>query len=266
MRILITSFFIFQIFLANAQKVKTSYINEQALKAEIFIGADTFENLYYVIDNTLFKKTKQKTYNYRNTQFGEISSVDIANPLKVLVFYQDFNTIVILDNRLNELTDAINFGIESFSKNIANVTIASNNNLWLYSLDDNVLSLWNYETKQTLFNTQPLSFFENDFEATSQISTYEYCWLVSNKSVLQFNEFGSFINSFEIQQPIKKIIPFLEGYIYLTEKKLFYNDGIGSNEVIMSIYKHSLDNFTITKNNLYFFDANVLHKYILLKK
>ena len=36
-------------------------------------------------------------------QLGEISSIDAFNALKTTVFYRDFNTVIILDNRLSEI-------------------------------------------------------------------------------------------------------------------------------------------------------------------
>jgi len=182
------------------------------------------------------------------------------------LFYRDFNVIVILDNRLHELTDRINFSIEAFAKNVALVSVSSNNNIWLYSLDDNILSLWNYETKKTIFNTQPLSFYQKYFEATKQISTYEYCWLISKNDVLLFNEYGSFIWSIK-SNSVEKIQPYRNGYLYLNTAKIYYSDGNSAiQEVLIGNPTHKIENFMAIKNNFYFFDTNVLYKYTVLKK
>lgn len=258
--------FFFNLLFLQSQTLETKLDTQFSLKADAFIGVDTFENYYYIIGNTLYKKTIHKTYSYNNTSLGTIKTVDISNPLKVIVFYQDFNTVVILDNRLNELTDTINFSIESFAKNVASVSLSSNNNLWIYSLDDNILSLWNYETKKMVLNTQPLSFYSENFEATAQISTYEHCWLASTNTVLQFNEYGSFVESYE-DKNIEKLVPYGNGYFYITNNKIYYIDKNSSpKEVLIDAKKHKLGNFMAVKSNLYFFDANTLYKYRVLKK
>ena len=266
MRVLLVFISCFQLFFAQAQEIETTLVKKIGLKADRFIGVDSFENYYYIRGSTLYKKSPLKTYSYNNTQLGDIATVDLSNPLKIILFYRDFNVMVILDNRLNELTDSINFSIESFTKNVAFVSVSSNNNIWLYSLDDNILSLWNYETKKTIFNTQPLSFYKKGFEANKQISTYEYCWLVSDAEVLQFNEYGSFISSIK-SSTMEKVQSYLDGYIYLETKKIYYRDGTGTiNEVLIDNLDHKITSFMAIKNNLYFFDANVLYKYTLLKK
>ena len=266
MRFLLVFICCFQLFFVQAQEIETAFVKKIALKADRFIGVDSFENYYYIIGSTFYKKTSTNTYSYNNTRLGEIATVDLSNPLKIILFYRDFNVMVILDNRLNELTDSINFSIESFTKNVAFVSVSSNNNIWLYSLDDNILSLWNYETKKTIFNTEPLSFYSKGFEADKQISSYEFCWLVSDAEILQFNEYGSFITSIK-SATIEKIQSYLDGYLYLDTNEIYYREDTGTiSEVLIDNLDHKITNFMAIKNNLYFFDANVLYKYTLLKK
>ncbi len=265
MRILLLFILLIEVCNVQSQNIDTKLLETISLKADRFIGVDTFENYYYVIGTTLYKKTANKTYVYNNTVLGSIHTVDLSNPLKLVLFYRDFNTVVILDNRLNELTDSINFSIETFSKNVASVSLSSSNNLWLYSLDDNILSLWNYENKKIIFNTQPLSFYEENFEASRQLSTYQYCWLFSSEALLKFNEYGSFVEAQNLPN-VDNFMPHLNGYFYVKNAKFYYHENNESNQVLIDGAKHQLDNFTLTKNNLYFFDTNVLYKYRVLKK
>ncbi len=256
----------FQCFFVQAQGFDTTFEKQISLKADRFIGLDAFENYYYTIGSILYKKTPTKTYSYNNIKFGEITSVDLSNPLKIVLFYRDFNVMVLLDNRLNELSDSINFSLESFAKNVAFVSVSSNNNVWLYSLDDNILSLWNYETKKTVFDTRPVSLYQKDFEATLQVSNYKYCWLVSEKGILVFNEYGSHLKTLKTNVAMH-IRPYQDGYLYGDGKRIYYRtDSSSIEEVLIENPTHKIDNFTIVKNNLYFFDSNVVYKYTVLKK
>jgi hypothetical protein len=254
----------FKLCFVHSQTIETNFVDSVLLKADNFIGIDAFENYYYTIGTTFYKKTKSKAYSYTNTQLGTISSIDITNPLKIVLFYSDFNTIVLLDNRLNELSNNINLSTESFAKNVTFASISSNNNFWLYSLDDNILSLWNYETRQAVFDTQPLSYYQKDFEANIQISTYEYCWLISNTHVLKFNEYGSYIDTFK-EIGIERLVPYNQGILYLKNDKIYFANA-SLREPLTDNKKHKLDNFFVAKDNLYFFDTNVLYKYTLFKK
>lgn len=231
-----------------------------SLKADAFIGVDDFENYYYTKGNTLYKKTPRHTYSYTNTRLGNITSVAITNPLKILVFYRDFNSLIILDNRLNELSDIINLSDDSYGKNAVFATISSNNNLWLYSLDDNILTLWNYETRKPVFNSQPLQFYQNDFEAIAQTSTYENCWMVSSKHILIFNEYGSFIKDIDLQK-VLALQPYKNGFLYINGNEIYFHESDTVKKLSGLSPKHLSTNFFVNKNNLYFFGSNTLYRY-----
>ncbi len=266
MRFLLFIFFLIQINISLSQEtITTQLIDSISLNADVFVGVDDFENYYYTKGNTFYKKTNETVYSYTNTQLGEIASVDITNPLKILLFYRDFTTIVLLDNRLNELTDIINFSRERFTKNITFAAISSNNNLWLYSIDDNVLSLWNYETKKTVFDSQPLSFYNFNFEANNLISDYENCWVYSNKEIIKFNEFGSYLAT--ISLPKFSNIRLLENsFTYFEGDDLFVFKNNASIKFEFVNNKHLSTNYFVNKNNLYFFKDGAIYKYSILKK
>jgi len=139
----------------KAQDLKTSLIKSYPLKADVFYGADSFENTYYSINNVLYKATPKKTYEYNNLALGAISSVSIYNPLELVVFYRDFNSLVILDNTLNEIQK-----IAFLDKNISLVAKADKNRLWLYNVDVQQLELYDYKTKTVLSKSQPQSLLD----------------------------------------------------------------------------------------------------------
>ena len=255
-------FILFQLFFVYGQEINTSFIKDYSLNADKFIGVDDFDNTFYIQNNILYKNTSQGTYTYANTQLGEISSVDITNPLKILVFFRDFNTVLLLDNRLNELTKPINFTTESFSKNIAFASMSSGNNLWLYSFDDNILQLWNHQTRKINFTSQPLTFF-NGFEPIKQLSTYESCRLIGKSLMLKFNEYGTFIESYDINN--STIALFKEGYIILNENTLIYHDSFNKTRLININQEVFIKSFYINTNHIYIFDGTKIFIFKLSK-
>lgn len=247
--------------LSFTQNVK--FLDSIPLKADTFIDIDEFENFYFTIGNTLYKKGKEKTHSYTNTQLGTISSVDSTNPFKILVFYKGFNSIILLDNQLNELTNTINLTTEDFSKNVTFTGIASNNNLWLFSKDDNTLSLWNYKTKTTVFESEPMPFYSKNFEAISLKSNYKSCYIFSENRCIQFNEFGSFIKKFKV--PSKNIYINQKGFFHLKNNELFYSENNISTKINGFLSRHNTKKLIVKGNYLYFFDSNTLYKYEVLK-
>nr|WP_152556284.1 hypothetical protein [Nonlabens ulvanivorans] len=68
--------------------------NSISLSCDSFYGVDDFESIYYSTDNVLYKKSESKRLEFFDIQLGDITSVDIINPLKILVFYRDTQTLV----------------------------------------------------------------------------------------------------------------------------------------------------------------------------
>jgi hypothetical protein len=69
-------------------------------------SVDNLGNVYLVYQNGQLKKLRPNGDSlavFNNVRrFGKLYSVDVSNPLKVLLYFKDFNTIVILDRFLNE--------------------------------------------------------------------------------------------------------------------------------------------------------------------
>lgn len=258
-------FLFFQLLFANAQEIQIEFLKDFPLNADEFIGVDNFENYYYIKNNTLYKKTSQQTFTYTNTQLGKITSVDITNSLKILLFYKNFNTVLFLDNRLNELTTSINFTSESFSQQITFVNISSNNNLWLYSLDNNVLQLWNHQTKKVQFTSQPLSSYSDNFKVIQQLSSYKNCWLIGEDAILKFNEYGVFLEASTVDN-YTHLKPFQKGYIYLKDTKLYYQKSLTDFQQIHTEIEGFIKSYSINTNHIYIFDGTKIFVFKILKK
>ena len=56
-----------------AQDLEAKLVNTFDLDADYFVGIDDLENIYFVKNNTLFKKRKTETLNYTNVSLGKIS-------------------------------------------------------------------------------------------------------------------------------------------------------------------------------------------------
>ncbi len=64
---------------------------------------DNLQNVYVFHGSSIRKYSPQgkMLYNYSDKSFGAITSVDVNDPLKMLVFYKDFPKVVLLDNTLS---------------------------------------------------------------------------------------------------------------------------------------------------------------------
>ncbi len=102
---------------------------------------DNLDNVYILTSTDQLKKynssgDSQAVYN-NVRRFGKIYSIDVSNPLKVLLYYKDFSSIVVLDRLL-----ATRSTIDLRRKNILQVTAIGqsyDNNIWVFDSFDNKL-------------------------------------------------------------------------------------------------------------------------------
>lgn len=225
------------------------------LDADTFIGVDNLEHVYFIKNNVLFKKSDSKTLSYTNLHLGEITQVDITNPLKIVVFYKNFNSVIVLDDALNELSNSINFN-SVLLKNISFVGTSSNSNLWLFTEDENSLILFNYFTQKIILTKQ----LDQDFTFLTAFSNYHYLWLISNSKILTYNAYGSFIKQYNIKN-IEKATIYKNGIIYKTGNNLYHLINDNNPKLIATNKDLSIKDFYINNNLLYFFDGNVIYSH-----
>lgn len=117
-------------------------LNRQVVDAQCF-DIDKLGNFYFVNDNVL-KKTDSKLEfgeSYDVYSLGDISLIDVSNPLKILLFYKDFNAILFVDNNLSELTDPILLDDTEYYS-VDAVATNQYGGFWIYnSLDASVIGL-----------------------------------------------------------------------------------------------------------------------------
>lgn len=155
----------------NAQPLTA--LPDLPLTADAFLGFDNHGFIYFEVNNTLVKSKGNNSLDYKNFGLGRISRVDILNPLAIVVLYADFNTVVLLDNQLNE-TSQINFSDYKDPIVVGATGNASRNKLWIFNELTREIGLYDYLRKEYAVLTQPLLgkiiYYETDFNNFSWIN------------------------------------------------------------------------------------------------
>jgi hypothetical protein len=177
MKKLLFIFFFFIVFIKNAssQDIIPMALDSVSIKADKFFGFDGYKNYYFIKDNVVIKKSSTGTMQFQDLSLGEVTKVDILNPLKIIVFYENFNTIVVLDNQMNEV-DRINLSERSRSIVITAVGVADQDKLWLFNSVDQKLALYDLKSKfyQEIgvpINGQ-INYYQTDYNYFQWISNY----------------------------------------------------------------------------------------------
>lgn len=240
-----------------SQEIESRLLATYPFELERFIGVDNFDNFYGINKDVFYKIEEGKTQEFQALQLGEISSADIINPLKITLFYKNTNTVVILDNNLNEIK-RINFSQLPKFKNLGFATTAKDRSLWIYNLDLQRIELFDYNRNKTSSHTQPL-----DKEILRQKSNFNFCWVLGEKQLKKYNSYGSLVTKIENQKFIN-ITEDNENLLVL--KNDFSLALLVKNQkkfIPLSISKIGIKDFYLQNEFLYIYSKEKIYQYQL---
>src|SRR5512139_994998 len=118
----------------NAQ-TDTSFKLIKRIKGDIVaFAADNLDNLYLLNSTDQLKKINEKGDSvaiFNNIRkYGKVAQIDVSNPLRVLLYYKDFSTVVVLDRLLN-IRSTIDFRKQDIFQ-VQAVCLSYDNGIWLY--------------------------------------------------------------------------------------------------------------------------------------
>lgn len=124
-----------------------NHIETLKLAIDDFIGYDQYGSSYYIKNNVLVKSSENSKLEYNNLTKGRISHVDITNPLMIVIFYADFNSVVFLDNQLNVIRE-IEFSKVRDQLLVGGGGLAEQNKLWLFDSQMQQILLYDFAGNQ----------------------------------------------------------------------------------------------------------------------
>ena len=118
---------------SKSQNKPESLLSDYDINANIKIAEiDNLGRIYVVTDKNIlinYRPDFKEMYRHANTKSGAISSIDVSNPLKITVFYDNFNKIKIFDNTLTQITEM------NLSEKFSDITACASSNdgtYWVY--------------------------------------------------------------------------------------------------------------------------------------
>jgi len=212
---------------------------------------------YYRIDFderiSKYDASNQLAHFYSNRYFGEISSLDVSDPLKIMVFYKDQQQIVVLDNTMSEiakldLSKLDDMYIEVIAKSL-------DGNIWLFDSNKGILFKTNDNLKVKLEGF-PLS-----QEGINGFSPQQI--IVNNQSLL-INDQTMGILVFDNYTNYKQMLPIKNGSILYWKKLWFYY--LRDNNIFkydMDLFEEKLVySFDINKNKNWYFGIKTNYLYL----
>lgn len=164
------------------------------------VAVDNLLNVYSLTDTEIKKYNRQDTLftRFSELNYGEIYSADFSNPMRITVFYRDFNKLIILDNTLNYLRNPIDL-IEDGYNQIHAVCSSYDGGIWMYSRENFTLNRYtiNFQKDRTVPNLNTI--IDPELEVVSMLEKDNKLYLLADNGTLYiFDIFGAYIKSLPI--------------------------------------------------------------------
>jgi hypothetical protein len=240
----------------QTEKIDAVKMESIDIQVDVFIGLDGLGSSYFIKDNIFLKRKNNQTFEYKNLSLGKISKVDIQNPLKIVLFYENFNTVILLDNQLNEI-QKIAF-LENEDTVIAVASgMASQNRLWIYDMITQKIGLFDYSNNTFLPVTASfegnLKYYESDFN--------RFQWIDTNLNWNSCDIFGKIttqgkVNDFDQIQVVSE-----QTVIFSKDQKLFLQDLKKNSITPITTVENSFKNFCYKDQILSIFTESGITNY-----
>lgn len=248
--------FLFSMTLFSQERVTTESLSTIPFEADQLTHIDNFGTLFYTVGSTFYKKEPDQNYDYSNVQLGTITSANAFNPLKINLFYKNFNTVVILDNRLSEIYK-IDFNRIQPYKNLTHISTGSDNTIWIFNQDQQQLELFDYKANKTRATTMPV-----DSEVLALTSNYNYSWLLTKEFLYTFNYFGSTISKIK-NDGFSHIAEDNGNLIIQKDQRLYFLAKETTQLIPLHLPEMLIKQFLVTNESLYIYSDETLHQFQL---
>jgi hypothetical protein len=238
--------------------LSANHIEDVVITLDDFIGYDQYGSFYYIANNVFVKQTADTKIEYSNVEKGRIARADVTNPLMIVLLYADFNTVVLLDNQLNEITE-INFSDTEQQIVVQAVGLAEQNRLWIYDSVTQSIFLFDYARSNFRSLATPLSSGIGYYETTLT----DFKWIDEAGSIYSIDIYGD-VQKLGIIARFDKVAFASETAILFTENgKIFYCDLLKKDAILIPDVGNSVSKFYYKDQILSIFTKEGIKKYKL---
>ncbi len=129
---------------------------------------------------------------YSDLKLGNITTLDATNPLKLVVYYRDYQTIVFLDNQLSVNSDVVSLQSLGYEQTDL-VCAGANNSFWIYHKQNNELIRFDQNSKMIASTGNLKQILRTELAPNYMLESNNYLYLNCPETVIYvFDIFGAF--------------------------------------------------------------------------
>ena len=226
-------------------------VTQKTVANPSLLAVDNLDNIYKVFENriTKFRFENDSIASFFDFNNGNISSIDVKNPLQIMVFYKELQEIILLDNSLTELSKIT---LNSNENSWIDLACVSNrdNSFWLFSSESQTLNKVDKSLKTINLTKNIGQLLSKKINPVQLIENNNSVYLLDkNKSVLVFDLYGNYVKNIPLSGAKRiKITP--KGILYQTEKELLFFNFLSFEKTILLSFEKTVEDVEITKKGV----------------
>lgn len=245
------------------QSTDLTLVKTVALKAD-FLEVDNIGNVFAISRGGVSKLDEKGNVLLKNSAlvFGNISSMDASNALKMMLFFKDLSQVTYLDNQLASRGDGVALDLMGYSQTTA-ICRSFNDGMWLFDQTTFELLRLNEQYKITA-RSGNLSQILDEIPDPNYMREYNN-WVYVNdplQGILVFDWYGSYTKKIRVLG-LKKFVIRAGKLFYISENQLYAIDLKTSEMAQMVIPLQDIEDFTLFENTLFLLKQNQLFIYRL---
>lgn len=234
------------------------FLNSEALKEkEIFIGKDIFDNTFTKEENSLRKRSKYSSENFSLPKLGTLKRVDLTNALFPVLFYSDFNSIVLLSKEL-ALLNTIDLNGRFSAMDPIYIGTSTQKNLWIVNQANQSILRYNLSTLEVR-NIYTIK--ENSIKTYQSTLNYLYR-VTSTNQIIGIDIYGNEVLNYTLPSTYDQIqILNNKQVFYSYLNKLYYVDMEKNKQYEIKVEVKSILSFFYNTQKLSIFAEQKVNNY-----
>ena len=231
----------------------------------IVCKADYFkvDNLGYIylINGTKLTKLNQDgglNCEFTDNLLGDISSVDVTDPLRILLFYRESNKILFLDNKLSEIVSPITLDdLDIYSCGAA--CVSPQNRFWIFDDQRQKLIQFNSKRERIQESTSLEKIINNISQDMELFENSGFIYMnLKGSGVLIFDSFGTYFKTYPIKE-VSSFTYFNGIYYYVSSDKIMTYNTLEMKENIYNFTTAPVKSICISGNKIYILSDGKLY-------
>ena len=185
------------------------------------VSTDPVGNIYLVKENNTLLRLNDKGDSigvFNEIKKGKISHIDASNPLRILLFFSDYNQLVVLNNMLTRKNV---YQLNSIGlNNVSCIANSADGNIWLYEPVSGTLMKID-DVPSIRFTTTLKNIIEENIDPVFMVEQDRSLFMVDSiQGIKKFDQFGFYQSGFPF---LTNEVQYINRYLVYYKHPLLYS-------------------------------------------